>query len=661
MRVRRLLAIPVVLLCASTWLAAFAPAATASRAAPRALLVFVDPGQRGLSPDPGERVLAELAAVPGMSVGLLSATQGGYSTSQFLLDLTAGTRTSRSVYSPKDPPRLDLAAGGAGIGDWQAVLRRAGSAPQAIEPGLLASAIPGGGAYAGLGGERHADAVAAADARGRLAASIGAPQTLAARVARLAAAHAYVVADLPPDPAGVDLLRKLAAARRPGQLLIAIQRAPDAVGNELLWIGVDGVSGGGAGGELTSASTNLPGVVAAIDIAPTILRRLGVRVPSAMRGRPISSSGRLDVRGLRSFRKRLTVINGRRFPAIEGLLLAWLALALAAGALGGWGRTRPAVLRLGALAVMWAPLAVLIDAALGPGRLAEQALLIALCFALAALTDRLLPWPRGPALPAAVGFLAVAIDAAAGTHLLVRSLLGPNPAFGARFYGIGNELKSGLTVLVLVGVAAALAPAVRSRRNAAIMAGAGVVLGVVIGSGRLGAGVGGVILVAAGTGVATVLLLPGALTRVRIAAIALAPLVALVALAAIDLATAGGRGHYTHDVIEVRSAANLHDIVVRRYALAFDQLKRKDMLIATALGLLAVAWALRNRLLATLPDPAWRAAMLGGLAAGVVGALTEDSGPMLFIVATFTLACVAAYLRGAPAGAPGVVRRPPAS
>jgi hypothetical protein len=155
--------------------------------------------------------------------------------------------------------------------------------------------------------------------------------------------------------------------------------------------------------------------------------------------------------------------------------------------------------------------------------------------------------------------------------------------------------------------------------------------------------------VAAGTAVATLLLLPGPLTRSRLAAAVATPVVALVALAVIDLATAGGRGHFTHDVIRVHSGANLHDVIVRRYGLAWEQLRRKDLLTATVIGLLAVAYALRNRrLFAVLPDPAWRAALFGGLAAGIAGALTEDSGPLLFVVAVFTLACVTAYIRGAP-------------
>ena len=58
----------------------------------------------------------------------------------------------------------------------------------------------------------------------------------------------------------------------------------------------------------------------------------------------------------------------------------------------------------------------------------------------------------------------------------MRSLLGPNPILGARFYGFGNELKSGLAVLVLAAVAAALYPAVRSRRAALTVGLAGLVL-----------------------------------------------------------------------------------------------------------------------------------------------------------------------------------------
>ena len=75
------------------------------------------------------------------------------------------------------------------------------------------------------------------------------------------------------------------------------------------------------------------------------------------------------------------------------------------------------------------------------------------------------------------------------------------------------------------------------------------------------------------------------------------------------------------------------------------------MPFATALALLASALGvrLRERLLAPVgADPAWLAALAGGLAAGIVGALTEDSGPVLLVVAVFALGCVLSYLWNRP-------------
>ena len=120
--------------------------------------------------------------------------------------------------------------------------------------------------------------------------------------------------------------------------------------------------------------------------------------------------------------------------------------------------------------MLWAPVAVLIPAAIEPSAAVEYATI-----ALA------LPRARRAHRPAARRgrarcsprrswpLVALTADALAGTQLLMRSLLGPDPILGARFYGIGNELKSGLAVLVLAAVAAALYPtAARGRRAAAI-------------------------------------------------------------------------------------------------------------------------------------------------------------------------------------------------
>ena len=126
---------------------------------------------------------------------------------------------------------------------------------------------------------------------------------------------------------------------------------------------------------------------------------------------------------------------------------------------------------------------------------------------------------------------------------------------------------------------------------------------------------------------------------------------ALVALAGIDLLTAHGGGHYTGSILHARSAGDVRDIIVRRYGAAWDELKHGAMPLATALALVAASVGVRQRgrLLAPVDgDRVWLAALAGGLTAGVVGALTEDSGPVLLVVAVFTLACLLGYLWSAP-------------
>ncbi len=622
---------------------------------------------------------SQLASIDGMSVGIVSATQGQYRSAQFLLDVTQGARISSSAYASASPPRLRLEAGsggdvigtdsrgkvsgagggnrtdGARIAGWTAALRRAEAAPQLLRPGLLAGHIPGGAAYAGTLGTQTVDSVAAADTHGRVAAvSIGPGSTLLARIAALLREERLVVADLPAGAEGLADLRALSGSRESGELLLAVQRVPDAHGGELLWMGARGLAGADASAmELTSPSTNQRGLVAAVDIAPTILAHLGTPIPADMRGRALETDGPLHSASLRSLMARLHVVGGRRLKALGFLLLAWalLLLVCAAGPLATRPLARAHAMRAGAIGVLWAPVVVLIPAALEPSAPVEYAIVAIGCLVAGALTDLITPWPRATIPPAVVAVVLLTLDALSGTQLLMRSVLGPNPILGARFYGIGNELKSALAVLVLAALAAWLYPAVRGRRAALAVAGAGVVLAVVEGSARIGAGVGGVILVSAGFAVATVMLLPGAVSRRRALTVILAPIAALVALAAIDLATAHGGGHFTGSILHARSAGDLRDVLVRRYGAAWNELKNHTMPIATALALACAGVAIRrrDRLLAPVQgDPAWLAALSGGLTAGVVGALAEDSGPVLLVVAVFASGCVTSYLWGRP-------------
>jgi hypothetical protein len=613
--------------------------ANASAALPQrsALLVFVPAGE------------SELAGVGGLSVGIMSASQGEYSTAQLALDITQGARVATSSYPHAQPPQLSIALSGAGgtVDGWQAARRRAQDAPQLLRPGLLASEIPGGAGYVGIGGAADVDGAVAADRGGHIAAvSLGSAATLLARVATLRRGERLVIADLPGGSGGRSDLRALSEGRSAGELLVVVQSFAGERG-ELLWTAAGGLAGGG-GRELSSQSTDQRGLIAAFDLAPTILEHLGASVPADVRGKPIETDGALHSASLRALMARLHVIAGRRLKALGFLLAAWvLLLTLAAP----WARTRAWSMRVGALGVLWTPLAVLIPAALEPSAPVEYATIVLACLLLGAITDALIPWPRAVLAPAIVSIVALSADALAGTQLLMRSLIGPDPILGARFYGIGNELKSGLAVLALAAVASALYPSVRGARAALAMAGAGTILAVVEGSARIGAGVGGVILVSFGFAVATVMVAPGTLNRKRALIVLVSPIVALAGLAAIDLATAHGSGHFTGSILHARSPGDMRDIIVRRYGAAWRELRSEAMPVATGLTLACGLLALRRRTRVLAPvgaDPAWLAALAGGLAASVVGALVEDSGPVLLVVGAFALGCVLAYLWGRP-------------
>jgi hypothetical protein len=594
-------------------------------------------------------ILDRLDFHPELSLGLVGATQGGYNETQALLDITQGTRVSVAAYKPRQVPALTYYQQGdsALFQGWLDVVARADSAPADIVPGLLTQTIPGGAAYAGVTGREQLESIPSANQAGRISlVSIGKADDIAKRAQRLLTQRRFVVAGLPTNEPGDAAVEQLIRLRTPNELLMVMQTPPQALAPQLLPIGILGLGGPAS---ITSASTKLDGIVAGIDLPPTILDWLGLKVPDPMKGQQIELTGKRDSGALRTFSDRLKVVNGRRFPALETVLAAWLVLLLVLGLVADRRGTR-AAMRLGALALMWLLSVLLITAALHPGRGAELLLIAALSFVLAALTDRFVPWPRGPLVPCLVTIVLYIVDLANSSHLIIRSLLGPNPRFGSRYYGIGNELESSLPVLLFIGLAALLYGRTRSRAGAAIFAGAGLLLGAAIGSGRLGADVGGVITVGAGTAVAAILMLPGRLTLRRVILACVVPLVALVALAGLDLAT-GGNSHFTRTVLHAHGESALHDIFVRRYELAFNALKRGLMPFATAIALLTVAYGIRyrDRIYAPLAgSAAWQAALAGSIAAGIAGSLSNDSGPLLLVISTFVVVTATVYVRGDP-------------
>ena len=643
----RLLCLPALALLAALGAAAAPAPAAGEPAEPRVVLAFLPEG----GDDNPAPVLDRLEARESLAIGLVSATQGRSSPEQMVLDVSSGSRTSRAVYDPEEPPALELVQGGDGSGfvfGWNKALDRAQSAPAEIKPGLLADRIAGGAAYAGVAGRTHVEAAAAADREGDIGSvSLGDAASVAGRARALLERHLLVVVGLPTSDKGDAALDELLRARRPQELLVVVQTPPRVRVPMLLPIGIVGLGGNG---RLTSSSTHLKGIVAGIDIPVTIWRHLAIAKPRSVRGQPIHVEGVRDASALRALEARLRVVSGRRTPVLAAMAFGWLALVLALGVAADRRGVRTG-LRVGALAFMWVLPTLLVTGWLAPSRMVEVTIVVAGAFGLAVLTDRLVSWPRAPAVPAAASVVSYCVDLIFGSPLIIRSLLGVNPRSGSRFYGLGNELESTLTVLLLVGLGALLFGRGESRRAAAMIALTGLVFAVFVGAGRLGADVGGVITVGAGIAAAAIVMAPGRPSRRLIAVAVAVPFGALVALALLDLAT-GGDGHFTRTVLQADSAGSLWDVVKRRYTLAFNVLVRGAMPFLVVVGALAVAYALRHRERIYAPlrgSPSWHAALVGGLTASIVGALFNDSGPLLFAFGVFVLTCATAYVRGDPA------------
>jgi hypothetical protein len=521
---------------------------------------------------PSETTVTKLAGA-GFSPGVMSAGLGTVPPQQTYLDIGQGNRVFNSLYD-EPLPRMD----GDRAAWWRAVNERAESAPADIVPGLLSSTLEG----AGL--RRHFEVRQAA-------------------------------------------LSQL-QSRRGGDLVIAIAR-PAGESDDPLPIGI---AGRGFDGNLTSDSTRTDGYVLSIDVAPTILRHLGVGIPGEMTGQPIEAVGSVDPAAVESLAERMEVISTRRGAVIGINIAIWLA-ALLLVALVSRGRLARAAVRVTGLTIVYLPLVLLLGAALEPSQGAERLLVLLLTPLLAVVTLVLLPGYRALGAASGLTVLAYAVDVIAGSPLTSLSLLGPNPGLGVRFYGIGNELEALLAVLVVAGTGAALtgfAASASRRASAAAFIAVGLLAAFVFAAGRFGADVGAAIVFPVGAATAAAAI-AGRGRRAVVLAVVAAPFAVLALSALIDLIS-GANAHLTRSVLDAGGLGDLADVAQRRLQLSAHSFGRPVLLafLPLVVAIAVLAFVRRDRLGAWLaPAPALRAGLLGALVATVAGTLANDSGALL--------------------------------
>jgi hypothetical protein len=414
---------------------------------------------------------------------------------------------------------------------------------------------------------------------------------------------------------------------RGNDLLIAIERPPPPKSRAL----AIGIAGEGFDGDLTSDSTRLDGYVLATDVAPTILKRLGVGIPPQMSGQPIRAEGAVDPAAVVELGDRMAAISERRGAVIGLSLLVWIVVLGLAIVATRRMAARPGV-RIVGLAVVYLPLVLLAGAAAEAGQTAEMLLVMLGAPALAGATLALFDGYRALAVASGLTVLAYAIDVIAGSSLTALSLLGPNPGLGVRFYGIGNELEALLAVLIVAGTGAGLtgfAPRTPPRRRAAAFLAIGVCGAFVFAAGRFGADVGAAIVFPLGAAVAAAVV---AARRRRSALLVFALPGAVLALLALGDLLSGANAHLTRSVLDAGGLGDLGDVAQRRLQLSAHSFTRPIVFVFLPLiaALVALAVMRRDRLRAWLGGrPAMRAGMIGAVAATAVGALANDSGALL--------------------------------
>jgi hypothetical protein len=538
----------------------------------------------------------------------MSAGLGTVTPEQTYLDIGAGNRVFDSLYDHEIAP-APQAAGACRSWFAQAV-KRAESAPDEIEPGLMVERLEGAGVVV--------------FGTGASACPLGIMPRGSGFFGSLREAKRGVLSATEASLAEATVMARRAG---PQQIVIAISTPTDK-SDEPIPIGI---AGKGYGGDLTSDTTRTNGYVLSTDIAPTILEFFGISVPDEMTGQAIRTEGAVDPAAIETRGARMAVVSTRRGPVIGYTLLAWvlatlLVVLLTRGALASLG------VRLLGLSVVYLPVLLLVGAALEPSQYPEMLVVMIGAPLLAALTLAALRDYRALAVASAVTVGAYALDAILGSPLSALSLLGPNPALGVRFYGIGNELEALLSVVIVGGIGAGLAgfaPRLSPGRSAVVFLVIGLVCAGIFASGKFGADVGAAIDFPMGVAVAALVITGG--RRRWIFLVILVPLIVVALLALADLVT-GANSHFTRSVLDAGGLHSLGDTAQRRLEQTARSFVRPILLVALPLVAIAVLVATWRR--ATLASwvrdvPAMRAALIGAVVATVVATLANDSGALL--------------------------------
>ncbi len=495
------------------------------------------------------------------------------------------------------------------------------------------------------------------------------------------ARHADAVATL--DKTLGDLRR---SAVDSSTVLMVVTPATDKPYYEPPYFGPVIASGAGLSGTLTSASTHRPGLIANLDIAPTVLRALGMEPTATMTGRPASASG--GVSGVAAGASSATPDSpaaaiaelarlGRWVGAVDyvrdllflkpfvygALLIALLAVVLAFS---------PVVLRpLGRVAILFAlsvPLAAWAmlafdrypqtPAAVQRSFYLATAIVFALALALALI--RRLPRETPVLALSLLTSFVIAGDQWTG-HTLETGLFSYSIRAGWRYYGMGNEGAALLVAasIVAVGMVCDLTAERPFARplQLALMPAVGFVVLLTAAAPFLGANAGVAVWGVIAFGVAWLRINRVRITWKSVLGIMAAIVVLLGAFVTLDAVRGAGGTHLARFFSQATggNSSAVWQLVYRKAMNNYHFLQQTPY-TWLALGFaaaLAVGRWLPPRPLATALErrPALRGALVGVLVGAVFAMLTEDSGVVMPALMLSSAGLPVLYLALSPAPA----------
>ena len=402
-------------------------------------------------------------------------------------------------------------------------------------------------------------------------------------------------------------------------------------------------------GDARSATTRRDRYVTLPDVAPTVLHFFDIDTPDEMTGTRITSSGGGppgidDLEALAEddevtrFRDKAVGPVTVAFVVFQVLVYAFAVFTL----VRGLDRLRPAV-AFTALVTLAVPPVVYLSGLMRYDRLGVAGYAVAV-FAAAAL----LAWAAAavgrtqavvaPVLLIGLTLIILVIDVVTGARLQINTVFGYSPVVAGRFAGYGNQAFALLAMTSIIGVtglwALVRSPGQRRWQPLAMVAVVFVIALIADGHPGFGSDVGGVLALVPAYAV-VMLLLAGARIRLRTAVlIGVAAIVVLGAFAAVDVArpeeSQTHLGRLVSRISGDEGSDGLETVLQRKAQTNFSILVSSvwTLIIPVALGFLGFLTWRQPRLLRRLQDtvPGLRAALIGGLVAGLLGFALNDSG-----------------------------------